>query len=94
MKNTTIRIGLGFATLFAASAVLAEESVDCFYEANHGHALCQMDQRAKSMPLPAKEFTALQASSEESIDCFYEANRWNTVCAAAPERIVLHDRVK
>lgn len=93
MKNTTIRIALGFATLLATSTVLAQESVDCFYEANSGQALCQLDKSVKSAPDSSltKGYRAPQVGSDESVDCFYEANLWNAVCAAAPERVALHN---
>lgn len=93
MKNTSIRIALGFATLLAAGSALAQESVDCFYEANNGHALCQLDKSVKSA-LDAsltKSYRASQVGSDESVDCFYEANRWNAACAVAPERVALHN---
>lgn len=92
MKNTPIRIALGFAALLAASNVLAQESVDCFYEANKGHALCQLDKNVKSVldTNLAKAYRASPAASEESVDCFYEANRWNAACALAPEQVALH----
>ncbi len=91
MKNTSIRIALGFATVLAASAALAEEPVDCFYEANSNHALCQS---MKSTSVPAKDYSALLAASEESVDCFYESNRWNAACAITPQHVALHDRAE
>lgn len=92
MKNTPIRIALGFATLLLASTVLAQEPVDCFYEANHGHALCQPKMSMKSAPesISANGYSAPQLVSDETVDCFYEANRWNAACAATPERVTMH----
>ena len=93
MKNTPIRIALGFAALLAAGSVLAQESVDCFYEANKGHTLCQVNKSVKSAPDSSlsKAYRAPQIGSDESVDCFYEANRWNAACAVAPERVALHN---
>lgn len=93
MKNTPIRIALGFAALLAAGSVLAQESVDCFYEANNGQALCQMDKSVKSVPDSGltKGYRAPRLGSDESVDCFYEANRWNAACVAASERVALHN---
>lgn len=95
MKNTSFRIALGFANLLLTSAVLAQEPVDCFYEANRGHALCQTKMSVKSAPdsILANGYSAPQVS-DETVDCFYEANRWNATCVVAPERVTLHDRAK
>lgn len=93
MKNAPIRIALGIATLLVAGSVLAQESVDCFYESNKGNALCQVNKSVKSAPDSrlSKVYRAPQIGSDESVDCFYEANRWNAACAVAPERIALHN---
>lgn len=93
MKNTPIRMTLGFVTLLAASGVLAQESVDCFYEANRDHALCQpkMSLESGADSISVKDSSALRFGSDETVDCFYEANRWNVACVAAPERVAMHN---
>jgi hypothetical protein len=92
MKKTPMTIALGFIAILAATPALADdESVDCFYEANQSHALCQTNAVSRPAPILFEETegSALQIVNEESVDCFYDANRYHALCAVAPEILVL-----
>ena len=92
MKKTTATIALSFiiATL-AATPVLADETVDCFYEANRSDALCQTTEVAQPAPslIAEPEYIALVSMFDESVDCFYDANRWTAACTTGPKIVVL-----
>jgi hypothetical protein len=91
MKKTTVTLALSFIAALAATPVLADESIDCFYEANRSDALCQTAEVAQpaSSLIAKPEYIALESITDESIDCFYDANRWNAACAASLEMVVL-----
>lgn len=90
MKKTIMTIALSFIAALAVTPVLADEPIDCFYEANQSHALCQTAEVDRLAPalFAEPDYIVLQSATEESVDCFYDANRWNAACAVAPEMIV------
>ena len=83
MKNTIAIIALGLVATLAAAPASADESIDCFYEANRSDSACQANAVVMPAPVPftRPEYIALENTGGETVDCFYEANRSHSACA-------------